>query len=104
MALSTSPFTAEHCRNALRKFTTESGVIFWSGDRSHSCGSCKVTITKPSLPNSNHHAAVLAEVLTAVNLGYDKCQGRPTNATIGNYQPVSVLLDDGDGENEVCHY
>jgi hypothetical protein len=70
---------------------------------------------------------VLSEVLTAVNLGYDKCQGRvsqkahhmvyvvftlpvslctsqPTNATIGNYQPVSVLLDDGDGENEVCHY
>ncbi|PLW24114.1 hypothetical protein PCASD_06722 [Puccinia coronata f. sp. avenae] len=67
-----SPFMAEHCRNALREFTTESGV----------------TITKPSLSNSVHHTAVLSEALTAVNLGYDKCQGRPTNATIGSYQPV----------------
>ncbi|PLW50042.1 hypothetical protein PCANC_08182 [Puccinia coronata f. sp. avenae] len=91
--------TREDCGKALRKFTSESNVVFWSGKgHYHSCGTCRVAITKPSLPNTTHHAAVFSDVLVALHRGYDQCQGTPTNSTIGNYQSVSVLLDVGNGE------
>ncbi|PLW24711.1 hypothetical protein PCANC_27534 [Puccinia coronata f. sp. avenae] len=91
--------TREDCGKALRKFTSESNVVFWSGKgHYHSCGTCRVAITKPSLPDTTHHAAVFSDVLVALHRGYDQCQGTPTNSTIGNYQSVSVLLDVGNGE------
>ncbi|KAH9463306.1 hypothetical protein MJO28_008540 [Puccinia striiformis f. sp. tritici] len=91
--------TRDDCKKALSKFSSESNVIFYSGDvYSHSCGTCKLAITKPSLPNSVHHSGVFSYVLTALHEGIDKCEGKPTNATIGNFQPISVLLDHGAGE------
>ncbi|EFP85925.1 hypothetical protein PGT21_024584 [Puccinia graminis f. sp. tritici] len=91
--------TRDDCKKALSKFSSESNVVFWTDKvDSHSCGTCKLAITKPSIPNSVHHAAVRGDALTAMHQGIDKCQGKPTNATIGNFQPISVLLDSGNGE------
>ncbi|PLW38711.1 hypothetical protein PCASD_11530 [Puccinia coronata f. sp. avenae] len=90
--------TRDDCKRSLALFSSESNVIFWSAKTySHSCGTCRLSITKPSLPHSDHHAAVFADVLTALHQGMDKCKGRPTNATIGISEPVSVLLDFGNG-------
>ncbi|OAV92087.1 hypothetical protein PTTG_08794 [Puccinia triticina 1-1 BBBD Race 1] len=92
--------TRDDCKKSLQKFISESNVIFWSPDVNfRSCGTCKLAITKPSMRlDMIHHAAVRQDVLTAMHQGIDKCGGKPTNATIGNYQPVSVLLSEGNGE------
>ncbi|PLW38710.1 hypothetical protein PCASD_11531 [Puccinia coronata f. sp. avenae] len=96
---SESTITRDDCKKALAQFSFESNVVFWSAKTdSHSCGTCRLAITKPSIPKSVHHAAVRGDVVTALHQGIDKCKGKPTNATIGNFQPVSVLLDFGNGE------
>ncbi|POW08865.1 hypothetical protein PSTT_07233, partial [Puccinia striiformis] len=41
------------------------------------------------------------DALTALNSGMDKCTGAPANVTIGITQPISVLLDNGVG-NQQC--
>jgi len=93
------PITSEDCKKAISKFPSESDVLFWNGnDYYRSCGTCRVAITKPSIAHPRYDAAVLSYVATAVHEGLSKCQGKPTNATIGNSQPISVLLDIGHGE------
>ncbi|KAH9443290.1 hypothetical protein MJO28_014747 [Puccinia striiformis f. sp. tritici] len=91
--------TRDDCKKALSSFDSESNVAFWTHKINfHSCGTCKITITKPSLPHSVHYAAVYGDALTAMHLGLTKCEGKPTNATIGNSEPISVLLEPGGGE------
>ncbi|KAA1099465.1 hypothetical protein PGT21_008270 [Puccinia graminis f. sp. tritici] len=91
--------TRDDCKKSLHRFSSESNVIFWSREVNfYSCGTCKLIITKPTLPRSVHHAAVHGDALTAMHLGMEKCEGKPTNATIGNSEPISVLLDHGNGE------
>ncbi|KAI9605933.1 hypothetical protein H4Q26_004303 [Puccinia striiformis f. sp. tritici PST-130] len=90
----------DDCTKALSKFYVESGVVFWSRKvDSHACGTCKVTFTKPSVPNSVHLAGINGDAVTALRQGIETCGGAPVNVTIGDSnQPISVLLDYGAGE------
>ncbi|KAH9455331.1 hypothetical protein Pst134EA_022802 [Puccinia striiformis f. sp. tritici] len=114
----------DDCTKALSKFYVESGVVFWSRKvDSHACGTCKVTFTKPSVPNSVHLAGINGDAVTALRQGIETCGGavsetfpnfssiastnlmtcpikfQPVNVTIGDSnQPISVLLDYGAGE------
>lgn len=93
-----TPIKREDCRDALNQFPSESNVLFWNQYvHTRSCGSCKISITKPSRPNSKFYAAVKGDAVTAFQQAIDKCGGKPSNTTIGNYVPISVLVDYGDG-------
>ncbi|POW22067.1 hypothetical protein PSHT_01613 [Puccinia striiformis] len=97
-----SPILKDDCKKAFAKFFKESGIVYWSrGADSESCGTCKITLTKPSMrTNSVHRAGLDGDALTALNSGMDKCTGAPANVTIGITQPISVLLDNGVGDQQ----
>lgn len=95
------PIKREDCREALNLFPSESNVIVWTpGSNFRNCGSCKIYITKPSRPNSHIPAAVKGDAVTAFQQALSQCGGKPANATIGGYVPISVLLVYGDAGDQ----
>ncbi|WAR62405.1 hypothetical protein PtB15_14B500 [Puccinia triticina] len=85
------------CTDTLGQFFVESNVKLLLNVRVplHSCGSSKLSLTKPSVRPKRVYNAVFEYALTAVHLGLDECRNQPFNATIGASQPISVILDYG---------
>ncbi|KAH9455324.1 hypothetical protein Pst134EA_022795 [Puccinia striiformis f. sp. tritici] len=53
-----SPILKDDCKKAFAKFFKESGIVYWSrGADSESCGTCKITLTKPSMRTNSVHRA-----------------------------------------------
>ncbi|OAV92316.1 hypothetical protein PTTG_27691 [Puccinia triticina 1-1 BBBD Race 1] len=84
------------CTDTLSQFFVESNVVSWSSDSNmRTCGTCRLSLTKPSVRPKRVYNAVFEYALTAVHLGLDECRNQPFNATIGASQPISVILDYG---------
>ncbi|OAV98993.1 hypothetical protein PTTG_11936 [Puccinia triticina 1-1 BBBD Race 1] len=96
------PITRDDCKKSLRKFSHKGGFISWSDSDVQSCGTCKMSITQPSLPNQIQHTARYHDVLIAIDRGMDKCGGKPANATFGTSEHFSVLLNPAAANGDKC--